>query len=81
MLPDHHRRTPCTVPTHYNNPVFRSCGHGEWFIRIVENGVQKSESYVTEADAVACAEAIRARLGLGLYIDRRPKMSDGVHQN
>ena len=39
-------------------------GHGEWFVRIVENGMQYTEAYVDEPDAVACAQAFKVRLGV-----------------
>jgi hypothetical protein len=35
-----------------------------WFVRVVENGVERSESYCCEADAMAHAERDRSRLNL-----------------
>ena len=47
-------------PEHSSISIVR--GLGEWFVRIVENDVQQTQAY--EADAVACAQAFKARLGL-----------------
>ena len=40
-----------------------SC-HGEWFVTIVENGVQVTDTYASEAKAIRSAEVGRVRLGL-----------------
>lgn len=37
---------------------------GEWFVRVIENGVEQIASFVIESFAVAYAEGQRLRLGL-----------------
>ncbi len=37
---------------------------GEWFVRVVENGVEQTASFVMESFAMAYAEGQRMRLGL-----------------
>jgi len=37
---------------------------GEWFVRVIEDGVEQIASFVAEAFAVAFAEGQRVRLGL-----------------
>lgn len=37
---------------------------GEWFVRVVENGVEQIASFVAESFALAFAEGQRVRLGI-----------------
>lgn len=37
---------------------------GEWFVRVIEEGVEKTESFDSETAAATYAESERRRLGL-----------------
>lgn len=37
---------------------------GEWFVRVIEEGVEKTESFDSETEATSYAESERRRLGL-----------------
>ena len=39
-------------------------GHGEWFVRVIENGFQRTETYDCKIAAENRAEGDRKRLGL-----------------
>lgn len=54
----------CIKSTPHKNSVAIVHGHAEWFVRVVENGYQHTESYGCETVAEKRAERDRARLHL-----------------
>lgn len=51
-------------PSPYQPSISIVSCHGEWFVTIVENGVQVTDTFDTEYNAIRCAEVGRVRLGL-----------------
>jgi hypothetical protein len=51
-------------PASSHNAVELVESFGEWFVRVVENGVEQVASFVAESFALAFAEGQRVRLGL-----------------
>lgn len=54
----------CNKSRPHKDSVAIVCGHAEWFVRVVENGRQNTESYGCETAAETRAKRDRIRLCL-----------------
>ena len=54
----------CIKSNPYKDGVAIVRGHAEWFVRVIENGCQRTESYGCETDAEKRAELNRIRLNV-----------------